>query len=171
MKKFFSIILCVLWMVLIYYNSSQDGTSSNGFTYKITDKLITISEQIQIENNNDIKVYSSPNKVINSLANKDRVSLNKVLRKSAHVMEFLILSMLLCNAFFTYGIKGRNPIIYVLFITLFYAVLDEYHQIFVIGRGSSVKDVLIDFIGGIIGMAIYYIVYYLSHRIRKVRKT
>ena len=58
-----------------------------------------------------------------------------------------------------------------LFITLFYAVLDEYHQIFVIGRGSSVKDVLIDFIGGIIGMAIYYIVYYLSHRIRKVRKT
>ena len=116
-------------------------------------------------------MYSSPNKVINSLANKDRVSLNKVLRKSAHVMEFLILSMLLCNAFFTYGIKGRNPIIYVLFITLFYAVLDEYHQIFVIGRGSSVKDVLIDFIGGIIGMAIYYIVYYLSHRIRKVRKT
>lgn len=167
MKKFFSIILCILWMMFIYYNSSQDGTSSNGFTYKITDKLITISEQIQIEKNNDIKVYSSPNNVISSLANKDRVFLNKILRKSAHVMEFLILSILLCNAFFTCGIKGRNPIVYVLFITLFYAVLDEYHQIYVIGRSSSVKDVLIDFIGGIIGMIVYYVQYYLRAVIKK----
>lgn len=167
MKKFFSIMLCILWMMFIYYNSSQDGTSSNGFTYKITDKLITISEQIQIENSNNIKVYSSPNKVVSSLINKDRVYLNKILRKFAHVMEFLILSILLCNAFFTFGIKGRNPIIYVLFITLFYAVLDEYHQIYVIGRGSSVKDVLIDFIGGIIGMLIYYIQYYLRAVIKK----
>lgn len=167
MKKFFSIILCILWMMFIYYNSSQDGTSSNGFTYKITDKLITISEQIQIEKNNDIKVYSSPNNVISSLLNKDRVSLNNLLRKFAHVMEFLILSILLCNAFFTCGIKGRNPIVYVLFITLFYAVLDEYHQIYVIGRYSSVKDVLIDFIGGIIGMIVYYIQYYLRAVIKK----
>ena len=154
MKKFFSIILCILWMMFIYYNSSQDGTSSNGFTYKI-------------ENSNNIKVYSSPNNVISSLLNKDRVSLNNLLRKFAHVMEFLILSILLCNAFFTCGIKGRNPIVYVLFITLFYAVLDEYHQIYVIGRYSSVKDVLIDFIGGIIGMIVYYIQYYLRAVIKK----
>lgn len=167
MKKFFSITLCILWMMFIYYNSSQDGTSSNGLTYKITDKLITISEQVQMKNSNNIKVYSSPNKVVSSLANKDRVSLNKVLRKIAHVMEFLILSILLCNAFFTCGVKGGNPIIYVLFITLLYAVLDEYHQIFVIGRGSSVKDVLIDFIGGIIGMIIYYMQYYLRASLKK----
>lgn len=177
MKRIISILLCVLWMGFIFYNSSENGTDSNGLTYKIVDKLISISEQIQKEDTNNVVVYASPKAInikntsfnfsIKDILRGDRESLNKQVRKAAHAFEFLVLALLLCNAFFTWNFKGRKAIIYILFIVLFYAVTDEFHQIYVIGRGSSVKDVLIDFIGGIIGTILYYTCYYLVRKIKK----
>lgn len=171
MKKILSILLCIFWMGFIYYNSSQNGTESNGLTYRIVDKLVSISEKIQEKDADNIKVYAYPKTVQTSLLknvlNEDRVSLNKKLRKAAHAFEFFILAILFCNAFFTWGVKGSKPIIYILFIVLFYAVIDEFHQIYVVGRGSSIKDVLIDFVGGIIGIVLYYIFYYSIGKIKK----
>lgn len=175
MKKVLSILLCVLWMGFIFYNSSQDGTNSNGLTNKIVDKLITIAEKIEESDSQNVKVYASPEKEISAISKvsvnsllkrvltKDKVILNKAVRKAAHAFEFLILAVLLCNAFFVWGIKGRKAIIYILFIVLFYAVTDEFHQIYVVGRGSSVKDVLIDFTGGVIGILFYYLFYYVFY--------
>ncbi|MBE6048860.1 MAG: teicoplanin resistance protein VanZ [Clostridium sp.] len=174
MKKFLSVLLCILWMGFIYYNSSQSGTLSDQVTYKVVDKFITIVDHIQEKQSSDIKVYTSPkslkNNLADSIANKDRFSLNIFLRKGAHVAEFFILAILLCNAFFVYGFKGKSCIIYILFIVLFYAVLDEFHQIYIVERSSSVKDVLIDFIGGIIGVILYYLIYYIRKSMKKVRK-
>ena len=47
-----------------------------------------------------------------------------------------------------------------MFICLFYAVTDEYHQMFIPGRGSSVSDVLIDFGGALVGLGFFYLAYY-----------
>ena len=57
----------------------------------------------------------------------------------------------------SYGMRGRDAIIYILFISLFYAVTDEFHQLFVEGRGSLVSDVLIDFGGSLVGLGSYYL--------------
>lgn len=183
MKKAISILLCVFWMGFIFYNSAQSGTTSNKLTNKIVDKIITVSEKAHEKGTENVKVYSKAESVkdykeaieSNSLIsntkraiqNKDKAALNLELRKAAHAFEFLILAVLLCNAFFVCGFGGAKAVIYILFIVLFYAVTDEFHQIYVAGRNSNVRDVLIDFCGGSIGLAGYYAIYYLLRKIRK----
>ncbi|MCR4942911.1 MAG: VanZ family protein [Clostridium sp.] len=188
MKKVISIMLCVLWMGFIFYNSSQSGTASNNFTNKIVDKIINVSEKVQEKGTDNVKVYASPESSNNSnvslkslssdtlvgsikssIKTKDKTALNVELRKIGHALEFLVLAVLLCNVFFTFGFQGSRAIIYILFIVLFYAVTDEFHQIYVVGRGSSVRDVLIDFFGGILGLIGYYVTYYSVKKIRKTK--
>jgi VanZ family protein len=160
MYKKISLILCILWMGFIFYNSSQDGTESNSLSYKIIDKIITMQEKVKEDSHNYL-VYAGGN-VTNTAKDGERVALNLDIRKGAHAFEFFVLAILVANAYFAHNIKGRKAIIYILFIVLFYAVTDEYHQIYVKGRNSNVRDVLIDFAGGIIGMIIFYIGYYLK---------
>jgi len=45
-------------------------------------------------------------------------------------------------------------------ICLLYAVTDEFHQMFVSGINSLVSDVLTDFAGSLIGIGVFYLVYY-----------
>lgn len=49
-KKIFSILLCLFWMYIIFYNSSQTGEESNIFSKKVLDK---IKEYIKKEDIND----------------------------------------------------------------------------------------------------------------------
>lgn len=86
-----------------------------------------------------------------------------ILRKAAHIAEYLILAFLFYRA-----IKGTfNPSsFYLLFwpsaLTFLYAVSDEFHQSFISGRGCSGLDVLIDSTG----IIIFYII---LHKIKGVR--
>ena len=56
-----------------------------------------------------------------------------------------------------------------MFVCLFYAVTDEFHQSFVPGRGSLVSDVLVDFGGTLIGLTFFYIAYYKIYKKLKNR--
>ncbi|MGY4884656.1 MAG: VanZ family protein [Nanobdellota archaeon] len=42
---------------------------------------------------------------------------------------------------------GSKKIVIILLLSLAYAISDEFHQLFVIGRFANFKDILIDFIG------------------------
>lgn len=55
-------------------------------------------------------------------------------------------------------------IIYILFICLFYAVTDEFHQSFIPGRTSLVSDILVDFMGAMIGLGLFYLSYYKIYK-------
>ena len=83
-----------------------------------------------------------------------------IIRKNAHAFEYCMLAVFVANFLFLFGMKGKNALIYIMFICLFYAVTDEFHQMFVLGRGSLVSDVLIDFAGSLIGIGVFYLVYY-----------
>ncbi len=66
----------------------------------------------------------------------------------------------LFSLFLLITIKGENEtekkhIIIVLLISLAYAGLDEFHQIFVTGRDSSIKDIIIDFLGSLTAVGFY----------------
>ncbi len=77
-----------------------------------------------------------------------------VLRKIAHVAEYALLG------FFTLTVrafgktkKPLNCIWFSLFFVLAVAVLDEFFQSFG-GRNSTVSDVLLDFVGALMGIAL-----------------
>lgn len=152
MKKVFRhipLIICFLWMGFIFYNSSLNGENSNSTSYKVVNK---------ITNNN--YTYSESN---SSQSTKAAQKFNIFIRKNAHALEFGVLSILVALTFFTYNKKGKNVISTILLIVLLYAISDEYHQLYVPGRGSSVKDVAIDFLGAVTGLLIFYICYYLVY--------
>jgi VanZ family protein len=76
--------------------------------------------------------------------------LHHIIRKSAHLTEYFIFSMLILRGIRA-GQKGLHLrwILVTVLIVACYAALDEYHQSFVTGRTAAVGDVLIDTTGGI----------------------
>lgn len=75
-----------------------------------------------------------------------------VLRKIAHMAEFGVLAFLIFRLFDFYGLGKKKIWFFVIVFSFSYAVYDEVHQSFVQGRYGSVRDMLIDFNGAILGM-------------------
>ncbi len=75
-----------------------------------------------------------------------------VLRKSAHLFGYAVLSILWCIALKTETQRKFSPIFLALCSAIFYAGLDELHQGFVKSRTGSVTDVGIDALGAVIGV-------------------
>lgn len=80
-----------------------------------------------------------------------------ILRKAAHIFEFAVLAVLLLRVGLRQekGINKKLVYIIALLFGVLYAVIDEYHQTFVIGRQGAVIDVLIDGLGVILGTGVY----------------
>ena len=82
----------------------------------------------------------------------DDVLLHKVVRKGAHFTEFAALSFFLTGLLRLFCCMWRTHAMgYVLFFSLLIGVLDEFLQSFT-GRGSSVRDVVLDFCGALMGI-------------------
>ena len=85
-----------------------------------------------------------------------------VVRKAAHMSEYFALGMSLAAAFFT-GVTGKEKArVKTVFpagiIGIVYAVSDEIHQRFVPGRSGELRDVLIDSVGVICGLAFMWFI-------------
>jgi VanZ family protein len=79
-----------------------------------------------------------------------------LLKKTAHFVEYFILAVLLLEALLVSHVPFKKAIILSLFAAVIYAILDEWHQIFVIGRSGRVRDIVIDAIGAAAGLIFYY---------------
>lgn len=140
--------LVVIWMIMIFILSGMNSVESNSKSKVIVGKII--SEVSHKEN--DISV-------MNEIDQNNLDNANYIFRKIAHATVYLILSFFICN--FLYQLKKRNiknNYIISVFISLLYAITDEYHQTFIIGRNGNYQDVLIDLMGAIIGSIIFYYV-------------
>ena len=82
----------------------------------------------------------------------DTDSITYFVRKAAHIMEYALQGLLLAGCF---SMTFKRRIIYVLFFGLLTACVDEYLQLFALGRASMIQDVFIDFVGTIIGTFIF----------------
>lgn len=87
------------------------------------------------------------------------LELEKIVRKLAHFSEYLCVGLLSYSLVLLWW-KGKvwNGRLLIGMQLLLSASLDEIHQYFVPGRYAAVKDVLIDFAGGITGMVIIGVV-------------
>ena len=77
-------------------------------------------------------------------------------RKSAHILMYAVLGILLTSLLREYKLGRRAVVAYALVVAALYASLDEINQYFVGGRSSSPRDVAIDVLGAAAGIAIYF---------------
>ncbi|MDP2927816.1 MAG: VanZ family protein [Candidatus Omnitrophota bacterium] len=84
-----------------------------------------------------------------------------LLRKIAHIAEYFYFTFLLYRAFSgSFNMNVSRLFMYPAAFSVFYAISDEIHQYFVLGRDCSTKDVLIDSIG----ITCFYIVIKFKNR-------
>ena len=136
-KKLIYIVLIIVVLISIYYLSSMNNKETNSLSKGIIMKGIDIVENIT-HKEYDKKV------IVNKL--------NYPIRKCAHFLLFLLLGLciyLLLNSF-----NISNRFIISIILCFVFACLDETHQMFSLGRSSSILDILIDSIGSIVGIVI-----------------
>ena len=71
-----------------------------------------------------------------------------IVRKLAHFSEYVGLCFLVSNAI--YQLSKRFIPLYSCALTSFYAISDEFHQIFVNGRSCEIRDWAIDTVGALL---------------------
>lgn len=124
--------LVFVWMAVIFYFSSQEGSISHQKSFSIALFVERIIEFIAGK-----EIVTSAN----------RKGFEFLIRKIAHVTEYFILSMLFYQAFFETNKSSKKSAILSGIFSVLYAISDEFHQVFVFGRGPSPVDVMIDSIG------------------------
>jgi VanZ family protein len=83
-------------------------------------------------------------------------SVQLVVRKCAHLTEYAILAALLYRAFRQNQSRVGRALVMSFLIAAVYAALDEFHQSFVASRTGSPRDVIIDCLGALAGLVIYW---------------
>lgn len=77
-----------------------------------------------------------------------------VLRKTAHMVEFGVLTFLLWRALRHRWPAGWASLLPAALAALAYAVSDEYHQSFIVGRSATVRDVGFDLAGILVAVTV-----------------
>ena len=142
-KQILSTILVVLWMITIFNFSQQQGTNSSKTSKKISMIIIEICNI-----KNDIPQQEKENLVI---------VLEPIVRKLAHYFIYMIGGILIINCLYKFGVM-RYVSIYSSIIGILYSITDETHQLFVNGRSGSIYDVLIDTIGILTGIVVFFLI-------------
>lgn len=81
-----------------------------------------------------------------NINNIDLITL--IVRKLAHFTEYFVLGLLIYN-------YNKN-VLKALIICIIYAIGDEIHQLFILGRSFQIKDIIIDTLGSITGILLVY---------------
>ena len=143
MKRWILYILLGLIVFFIWDNSMQNGGSSDGFSLLFAEIFVPIVNKLGFHGN----IWT----------------LNRIVRKLAHLTEFTILGSVLytiLRRYITYG-----TVIKTIGLGMLIASLDEFIQLFSPGRSSQISDVLIDTVGIIIGILLVKLVYYIEYKI------
>lgn len=147
-KSVVYLVTTILIVAFIFYNSIQNGESSS---------------------NASTVVLNLINDLISSIGINFQFS-GHFIRKLAHFVEFFSLGFFLMLMFEAFTGKVFSIIGFPMFFAIFIPVVDEYIQIYSPGRTSSVKDVLLDFSGAIIGVIVVSIYFTIKKKYKLKNK-
>lgn len=136
-KIIFKGMLVIIWMIIIFLLSSQNGSESADLTNSV---VYTFFEIYNVSH--DTITFIIPDIFL-------------IIRKIAHFTEYFILGILFMNLLKEFNISSKKRIIYSILFCLLYATTDEFHQLFISNRVGSIFDVLIDFSGSISGIIMF----------------
>ena len=151
-KPIITWIALILWMALIFAFSSQPSGETNHLSIGVS--------QILLKNQAAASLGVDGSETAVAL-------FNIIIRHFAHFFLFFVLGVLMLNALKRLKLREHNRIWISAAICFAYAVSDEIHQLFVPGRFSSIKDVLIDTAGAILGIAVYWMIRMIRKKISK----
>ena len=139
MRNFKYWVPVILGMIFIYWMSTESFSSRS--TFRIIDQIIRF--------------------FVPSLSPKEIFMIHGVIRKLAHVFEYMALGILLFRAFRAGSYERRwwRWAGYSLGVVVLYAMIDEFHQLHVPVRTASIVDVVFDTLGGFLGQCISIIYY------------
>lgn len=154
------VLLAVIWGGIIYRLSDMNTTSSNGHS---TD-IITVFLEKGLEFTNNLGITNSHP----SLSKIEHASalLNSPLRKVMHASIYFVFAFILIivvNMLFKNN-KYLISFIITILLCFIFAMTDEYHQTFVVGRTGQFQDVIIDTIGSMFG-CLFYGTYYWVYKL------
>ena len=132
-KKHIFLLLCFLWMLIIFLFSNQPADDSQGLSNTVIEILQNILH---------VDILHGEGWLL------DIVSF--IVRKAAHMSEYAILGILYVCVLRAYGV--RHAWLFAFFGVVLYASTDEFHQLFIEGRSGQIKDVWIDTCGGLLGL-------------------
>lgn len=151
MRKKFFIVLTIVWMGVIFYMSNQSASISSmhsGNTINIISKLPLIGNIMDYLTSINIGEF--------------------IVRKCAHMISYCILAIFLFMSVYENNIKKTAIISFL--GTFLYACSDEFHQLFIQGRSSEFRDVMIDSTGGIIGLLLIIFIVKYKQINKKIEK-
>jgi len=125
MKKL-KLLLIILWMFIIFMFSHQKADDSSKLSDGLILKTVRIIEKITHKEYSDEEIL---NKFV------------KPVRKLAHFTIYLILGILVY--LYIKELQISKIFIISLLICVLYAVSDEIHQLFIVGRSGRIFDVLL----------------------------
>ncbi|GBG11265.1 VanZ family protein [Paenibacillus agaridevorans] len=137
MRKFMYGAAVLVWMAVIIGFSNQQASDSNALSSGLSDAIATT-----------IRVMLPGLEL-------DAGELNRVVRKLAHGLIYLVLGMLVLGTLTKLGVRGGRGVAITLLVCVLFAVSDELHQLFVSGRSGQASDVIIDSIGASIGILLF----------------
>ncbi|MDP5274727.1 VanZ family protein [Chengkuizengella axinellae] len=139
LKFITSLAVVFLWMLLIFYLSSQVASQSDNLSRNVSEVVIVTVDNITPKH--DININT----------------MNHFVRKNAHFFTYLVLGLLVIIAIRRSDMIGFKSYTLAFAICILYAISDEFHQLYVPGRGPEVRDVLIDSLGSLVGISMYYL--------------
>jgi len=155
MKRKIYIISTIIWMITIFCFSARNGVTSTGDSHYIGMKIGEVF----------VPGFDQWNST-RQLAFAQKVDFP--IRKSAHAMEYALLGFLITGSFITNAkerkkqgnkVQEHKKLYLAAWIgSAFYAMTDEFHQLFVPGRSGRVADVLLDSTGAAVGVCLFLII-------------
>lgn len=135
MRKFIKLLFLLAWSYLIFILSSQPGevssTLSNGL-------LLKIAAFFRIADINAFLVQYATS-----------------IRKLAHFSEYFIFGFLVYITLEEF--LSKKVLFVTLIICILYAISDEYHQMYVVGRVFGALDIFIDSVGAYCGSSLIHL--------------
>ncbi len=158
-KKFLRYILkplsflpALFMMYFIFSFSAQNGTESGSLSYEVS-KLLVLAY-------NKILAKGYDNMTLNELI----ILIHPYVRKMAHVTEYFLLAASISFPLYVYRLRGLALTFIAGTFCIAFACLDEYHQSFVVGRVSSIRDVYIDCIGILFGIIVVRVIGFIGRK-------
>lgn len=125
----------LIWMGLLFWLSSRPAELSNSDSGIITSAIVSFLDTLGVKGS----------------INSENMTLTVLVRKGAHFIGYLALTLLMLNALTATGRMDRRFCLpyaklaaIAVVIAILYAIGDELHQSFVPGRAMRFGDVLID---------------------------